>query len=283
MARKRKEAAPEGGPAWLITFSDLMTLLLTFFVLLVSMSVIDESRKLVVLASTSSSFGVGPSSFNPLADQGNKENKAEPGAMNPQDATLDLVKDMMLEDDSRDIKFQENSMVQILSINSELLFGPGKFVLSSQGEALLDKMVPHLLQIDYPLLVAGHTAARMDEEGAHYLAELDKTHLDSTWSLSLSRSLAVYRHLTRRGLNPRTLQMEAFGQFRPRYSNDTPQGRHDNRRVDIVLDKRNKQWIDHVERLRDRSRPLPSYYFRDFKFDLDGPESREGTAPEGAR
>ena len=61
--------------------------------------------------------------------------------------------------------------------------------------------------------------------------------LDQSWRLSLYRVLTIYNHFLRRGLNPDLLRVEAFGKFRPMYSDATPAGRRNNRRVDIVLDR----------------------------------------------
>ena len=62
MARKKQEEAPKGSPAWMATFSDLMNLLLCFFVLLFSMSTVDAEKFEMVVASLQSSFSVLPSS-----------------------------------------------------------------------------------------------------------------------------------------------------------------------------------------------------------------------------
>ena len=61
MAKKRREEAPKGSPAWMATFSDLMNLLLCFFVLLFSMSTVDAQKFEMVVASLQSSFSNLPS------------------------------------------------------------------------------------------------------------------------------------------------------------------------------------------------------------------------------
>ena len=267
MARKKKESGGDEGPAWLITFSDLMTLLLTFFVLLVSMAVIDERNKLVVLGSVSTSFGIGPAQFNPKSPE-NKLTKIEPGAVEEENMTP--IKDMLWEEMKDDLNFQENRFVQVLSINGDVLFEAGQSVLSERGKSVLNKMVPHLLRIKYPLMVAGHTANRRDEEGRLYRVSFNKMAVDSTWPLSLARAQNVYRYFLESGLSPKNLTQESFGQFHPRYPDRTPDGRLQNRRVDIVLDKRNAPEILNIERAREKpSTPPGRFFFRDFQFDLD--------------
>ena len=273
MARKEKAASSDEGPAWLITFSDLMTLLLTFFVLLVSMAVIDERHKLVVLGSVSSSFGIGRAVSNPIAVD-KKVTKAEPGAVAEND--MAPIKDLLWEEMKDDLNFQENRFVQILSINAEVLYEPGQTHLSERGKAILNKMTPLLLRIKYPLLVAGHTANRRDEEGKNYHVDFDKTKVDSTWGLSLARGQGVYQFLLQAGIPPDRLTQEAFGQYHPRFADSSPGGRLLNRRVDIVLDKRNAPEILNVERSREKLvQPPKSYFFRNFQFNIEA-ENRAG-------
>lgn len=282
MARRKKSRGGGGGdPAWLITFSDLMTLLLTFFVLLLSMSVIDERAKLVVLGSVTRSFGVADRLLNPLASQ-NLNSIREPGAMDlPQD-DLAPLRDMLYEDVEKDLDFMENKYVQILSINDQVLFTTGSTRLSPAGVAMLDRLLPYLQRIDYPLLVASHTAVRRDEESQYSVLKQAGV-VDSTWLLSYQRSLSVYRHFLDRGLSSGKLSLEAFGQYHPRYSNNTPEGRQKNRRVDLVLDKRNLEWIRKVEELREAEPAKTEHFYKGFKFDLTMPgESAPQENPDGA-
>lgn len=275
MARRKKSGKVGGGLPWLITYSDLMTLLLSFFVMLVSMSVIDERSKLMVMGSISTSFGTGPGQFNPKSPE-NKATNVEPGSLMQQG--LDPIRDMLWEDTSKDLHFQENRFVQILSINSEVLFKPGETILSAQGTTLLDKMVPYLMRIRYSLLVAGHTANRRDEEGEKYEVDLDTAKLNSTWPLSLARAHVVYRHLAGRGIPLERLALEAFGQYRPHFPDISPEGRLQNRRVDLVLDKRNAPEILQMETLREPPDSIRHFLFRGFRFDLDAgrPGARRG-------
>lgn len=267
MARKEKKGGSGGTPPWLITFSDLMTLLLTFFVLLLSMAVIDERSKLVVLGSVSASFGIGQASFNPTSLE-NVANKVDAGSMKEPDMLP--IKDLLWEDTKDDLNFQENRYVQILSINADVLYEPGKTEMSERGQILLNRIMPHLLRIKYPLLIAGHTADRRDEEGPQYVVNFDKTKLDSTWALSLARGHGVYRYLLKSGIPAERLSQESFGQYHPRYTNKTPDGRSMNRRVDIVLDKRNTAEIINFEQSKEERNNEPrGYFFRDFRFNLD--------------
>lgn len=265
MARRKKKKDQGGGSAWLITFSDMMTLMLTFFVLLVSMATLDERRRLVVLGSIIGTFGMGEAGFDARSSKDSRRT-IEPGPMeNLQD--LQLLKDLLWEDLQEDVNFQSNKYVQIISINEEVFFPPGGTQLTQAGRRLLDRMLPVLFKLRYPILLAGHTATERDE-----VEELDKMRLESkglapSWKLSLQRVLSIYVYLLDRGMDPEMLRVEAFGKFRPMYSDATPQGRRRNRRVDIVLDKRNEQWVQRLT--PHKKEEEKSYTYKDFRFNLN--------------
>ena len=282
MARKKKQREEPGDPAWLVTFSDLMTLLLTFFVLLLSMAVIDERSKLIVLGSVSRVFGSGTQIFNPLAPRESEvSTRIEPGAMEGAQNDMAPLRDMLFDDVNKDLDFQENKYVQIFSINDEVLFEPGGFRLTDRGMAQLDRILPYLQRIEYPLLVAGHTAVLRDESKGDYTVRKHQLGMDGTWPISFRRSLAVYRHFVGRGIDPGRLSLEAFGQYHPRYSNNSAEGRKKNRRVDLVLDKRNIEWIRKMEELKQEEKVDTGTYFKGFKFDLDVPDQTRSRRPSG--
>lgn len=269
--KKRKQECPEM-PPWMITFSDVMTLMLTFFVLLVSMSRIDERRKLVVLGSIIGAFGLD-NSYDLMAIR-NTKRTVEPGVFQDIEDLMPL-KPMLWENVDLDLRFESTRFVQTLSIPTEVLFEAGSSVLSGGGRDLLDSMLPVLTEVDYPLLVAGHTASLRDELGAAYKAgDLDEVP-DLTWKLSLDRSLAVYQHLIQGGVSPDNLRLEAFGRFSPHYNNSDPHERLRNRRVDIVLDKRSQRFAQLIEEeakaaeVRDDTYEVEGFIFR-----LDGEPGR---------
>lgn len=239
MAREKKAKTGGGGlPPWLITFSDIMTLLLTFFVLLNSMAVLDERRKLVVLGSIIGTFGEGTRSYDVLSTRDTRR-VIEPGPMEDV-GDLEPLKLVLWEDISQDLNFAESRFVQIFSIGADVLFASGTTALTPAGLDILARVAPVLAGAEHPILVAGHTSTLRDELGERFSAEEADRTLDPSWSISLGRSLAVYRQLLALGVPAEKLRMEAFGRFRPRHDNATASGRRMNRRVDIVLDKRNR-------------------------------------------
>ena len=244
MAREKKAPPPEEQPAWLVTFTDLMTLLLTFFVLLVSMATLDERRRLIVLGSIIGTFGTG-TSFDVLSTVDTRRS-VEPGPLE-MDKSVDLepLREMVWEDVNKDLDFAENKFVQVFTINADTLFEPGEARISARGRQLLESLLPVLLRVDQPLLVAGHTSNLRDEQGVDYRVATEEV-VDPSWRISFGRAMAVYRFLLDAGMDPELLRMEAFGKYHPRYGSQTADERRRNRRVDLVLDKRNRRWMDRM-------------------------------------
>jgi len=268
MARKEKQADEGGGvPAWLITFTDMMTLMLTFFVLLVSMSTIDERRKLITLGSIIGTFGTGKSYDN--FSTKDRRRSVEPGPMDLEKVDdLTPLKDKAWENAYEDLDFAANKFVQIFSINEDVLFEPGSTQLKPEGKRMLEGTLPVLLQIDYPLLLAGHTSTLREEEGTAFKVNRKDEGPDPSWKLSLGRTMSVYRFLLESGVTPDRLRMEAFGRFRPRHGDQTAADRRRNRRVDIVLDKRNGAWLEKITK-PDEVREDGPYQYKDFRFRLE--------------
>ncbi|CCO23038.1 OmpA/MotB family protein [Maridesulfovibrio hydrothermalis] len=268
MARAKKPKIPKGQPGWLITFSDLMTLMLTFFVLLVSMSVVDERRKLVVLGSIIGTFGFGSQGFDVLS-QGDSRRTVAVGPMEIE-GDLEPIKPLLWEFAEEDLRFESNRFVQILSIGADVLFTPDSTNISIEGSKILDTVLPVLKRVENPVLVAGHTSILRDELGEDYRVEDKDLTPDISWKISLSRSLAVYNYLVRSGMNPEMLKLEAFGKFRPRHSNLNPEGRKMNRRVDLVLDKRSAAVAREIKEYKPPVVKDKPFKFDDFVFPIDG-------------
>ena len=237
MARQKKVEEKKGA-AWLVTFSDLMTLLLTFFVLLLSMATIDERRVRDVLFTVRGSLGIGATITTPLADM-NKPKEVIPGAFDLPSDDLEPLREMLWEDQNQDMTLQSNRFLEIISINADVLFASGETALTPRGEQLLGRLIPVLKQLDYPMLLAGHTSPTRDELKV-YRVTLDPYEFSPTWELSFLRVMSVYTFFKSAGLPEDKLMLEGFGEYRPKASNNTDLGRDANRRVDIVLDKRGR-------------------------------------------
>ncbi|MGX9364584.1 OmpA/MotB family protein [Desulfoplanes sp. PS50] len=276
MGRKQKKNQDDkGSPAWLVTFSDLMTLLLTFFVLLLSLaSLMDERKTKLSLGSIMGSFGPVDGSFQPLTTKPGSFVK-EPGAMEDlAEEDLEPLRDLIWEEQGEDFDFQSNRFIQVFSIDSEVMFPPGKATLLPRGIRIIERLLPVLTKVGFPLLITGHTGPLRSElaKGETYVVGQDDDGIDPSWDLSLQRVLSVYRLLVQGGVPAENLRMEGFGRFRPRAANTTPEGRAANRRVEFILDRRGADWSHQMARQTEKGGHLDedTFHYRDFIFDLNG-------------
>lgn len=112
-------------------------------------------------------------------------------------------------------------------ISSEILFPSGETQLTPAGRALVDRLIPIFNNApDHTIVVEGHTDN----------IPIETARFPSNWELAASRAGSVVRHLQDRGLNPTRLRATGLAETRPLQSNDTPQGRAANRRVELVME-----------------------------------------------
>ena len=242
MARRRKKSAAKAASPWLVSYCDLVTLLLSFFVLLISMSVLDERRTDNVLATVRESLGIGSAITTPLSDKDTLK-PVMPGVFDLPADEMEPLRDMLWEDPNEDLTLLSNKYLEIISVNADVLFAPGETTLTEKGQSLLGRILPVLKKLDYPMLLAGHTGPPRDELEV-YRVNLDPYEFSPTWEISLLRSLSIYEFFKEHGLAMDQVSLEGFGEYRPKVSNNTEVGRSINRRVDIVLDKRGKEAAD---------------------------------------
>lgn len=266
-----RRASASGAPVWMLTYTDLMTLLLTFFIMLFSMSTIDEQRKHITLGSVIGAFGHGDHGVDALTIKDTRKT-VEPGPMENVDS-LRTIKDMLWEDLEGDVAFRSNKFIEVLSISDDVLFEPGSTTLSDRGKAILDRMLPVLTRLAHPVLLAGHASVARDEL-RNFTANLFETGPDFSWKLSLERVMAFHAYLRSRGVPPAMLRVEAFGRFKAIATNTTPEGRRQNRRVDIVLDRRNASW-ESLLRKSPRPEDRKTMEYGGFQFEFRSPLRRE--------
>ncbi len=271
--KARKEESQSGLPAWMITFSDLVTLMMTFFIVLVSMaSLTDIYKRKVAIGSVSGTFGTGAPSMSDLTTVDTRT-QVDPGPINVF-KDLSPVKDHLWEDPDQDLRFESNRFLQRLSIGADALFAPGSSELTDEGRAMLDRLRPVVAESAHPLGLSGHTSEGLEEFGPDYLPK-PWIKVDFSWELSLARVVAVYRYFIEAGVPPEKLRLEAFGRFRPRVAVENEGARQTNRRVEITLDRRIGSWSHELAvqavRAESEEKPVDSYRVKDFLFRFDLP------------
>jgi chemotaxis protein MotB len=222
-----------GAPKWVVTFGDLMSLLLCFFVLLLSFSEMDKQKYKQVAGSMEKAFGVQrknrvmeiPKGMKMIAKDFDQEAVA---TRIKEDLGREI--DYMVEESLTDLKDQidlesgDNEV--IIRLMGESTFDSGKAEIRPQLKPLLKKVGNILNASEGDISVAGHTDNVPIRSGPY------KTNL----RLSAARASAVAEFLIAEShIDPRRISTMGFGEYRPIESNDTPQGRRKNRRVEIIL------------------------------------------------
>jgi len=231
----KKKDKREGTNDWMVTFSDLMTLLLVFFVLLYSFSIIDKMKFQRFVASFQ---GVGILDQGPEPMDKDKtqdfniptEEKCQVDSSAREDnlyKTYTAVKEYIQEHNLSmevDVRFSERGIV--LEIKDDILFSSGEADLKPQAMEILKKLSGLLGSIPNTISVEGHTDNR----------PIHNVQFDSNWELSSARALAVVRHLSERlELDPKRFCAVGYGEYRPIVPNTTAENLAKNRRVTIVI------------------------------------------------
>jgi len=226
------EEEEEGAPAWVVTFGDLMSLLLCFFVLLLSFSEMDRNRYRVVSGSVKNAFGIQRKT--PIFDspKGSKMIAREFDQAIVLTKIEDIIKPIIdeLNDEFDEFKGHvevESTENQVtIRMMGEATFDTGKADLRSNFIPLLRKIGEVLAKTRGEIIVAGHT------DNVPLIGDLFRSNL----GLSMARAGAVAEFLLRSSaIDPQQLSTMGFGEYRPLASNDIAAGRQKNRRVEIIV------------------------------------------------
>lgn len=217
------------GSRWLTTYGDAMTLLLVFFVLLLSMSTIDPETFHVVISSFQGAVGVFDAgrTLTPgeLMDMGINVHELSEAETTVSENIPRNVKNKLHEKMSK-ATVREDERGLVIQITDQLLFDPGQTSLTPEGRTYLENVSEFLNSPGVrqrQVRVEGHTDSVPTEQ------------YSSNWEISVLRAKNVVERLINIGVQPNRLSAVGFGATRPIASNDTPESRAKNRRVQIVI------------------------------------------------
>jgi len=142
-------------------------------------------------------------------------------------AMAKLRRALQKEIDDKQVKVGMEDRGLVITFVAEVLFDSGKAKIRPEAYPALDKIAQALTEItpDRRIAIEGHT----DNE------PIKHSGWKSNWELSTARATNVVHFLVERGLSPEVLQATGYGEHRPIASNNTPEGRQRNRRVEIVV------------------------------------------------
>jgi chemotaxis protein MotB len=145
------------------------------------------------------------------------------------DAFRQMQEAMKAEVDSKQVTIKELEGKLTLSMVEAILFDSGKANVKKAGKDALAKVAEVLKNVkDQDIIVAGHT------DNVPITSKLAATY-PTNWELSAARAIAVVKLLEADGVDPKLLLAAGFGEFRPVADNGTPEGRAQNRRMEIIL------------------------------------------------
>jgi chemotaxis protein MotB len=230
-----EECPPPGAPAWMATFADLSTLLLTFFVLLLSFANMDIIKFESMSGSLKDAFGYQEENFGNyhpemIARQTKMESEIEQLLLGGPRKKLrkmerkvrDLIQTKKLE---KKVSTETNEKGLIIRVKDQAFFSGGGARLKRQGFPILDEVSKLLAGFPCQILVEGHT----DNSPIH------TRRFPSNWELSAARSIAVMRYMVEvGGISPTRIGAAGYADMRPLHPNDTIEHKLANRRVEFV-------------------------------------------------
>lgn len=275
MAKRRQEDPPAGSPAWMATFSDLMNLLLCFFVLLFSMSSVDEEKYNELVASLSSAFSIldggataigdgilisnGVSQLNELDQYINSTGKNADSTVDSEDfkefesgemSEEQKFEEMLAEIEEHSIgvneqlaEIIEEAVVESnMSEQIDVTFTSQYVMLSLKGALLFDSGKAELREDSLPIMervgviLERYAGSTIEIEGHTDTVPMHSAKYANNNELSSARALSVFDYLIEEtSLNPAYIKHAGRGEYVPIADNSTEEGRAKNRRVEIRI------------------------------------------------
>ncbi|PLW83957.1 flagellar motor protein MotD [Kineobactrum sediminis] len=256
MARKKRHEEHANHEAWAIPYGDLVTLLLAFFVVMYSISSVNEGKYRVLSDSMVAAFKGSPRSTQPIqigdkrpagsADQA-QLGAIPPGTVSRSSFSLPPLPDApadsgggearmeIMADDIRkalaelieldQVRVRQTPLWVEVEINTDLLFPVGIAQVASAATPTLERLAEILQPLPNRVRIEGHT----DD------VPISTVRFPSNWELSAARASSVVRLFQERGVAPVRMAAIGLGEFSPVADNISTEGRNRNRRVTIII------------------------------------------------
>lgn len=244
MARRRPPEEHENHERWLVSYADFITLLFAFFVVMYSISSVNEGKYKVLSQALVGVFNDPERSVKPIPIGEERPQSVKPAeplvieseqteaaigqaadplktiADNVRDAFGDLIK-------SDQLTVRGNELWIEIELKSSLLFGSGDAMPSDMAFSIIEKVAKILKPFDNPVHIEGFT----DNQ------PIRTAQYPTNWELSTARAASIVRMMAIEGIDPRRMAAVGYGEFQPVASNDTADGRGRNRRVVLVISR----------------------------------------------
>lgn len=208
----------EEDTAWLVTYLDMMTLLLTWFVVMLAYSTFQPDRFSRLKQETAE---------HAAAPEAAPARKPDPAANDPAAKLAQRLAQQLQQAGLTDaVKMEIEDRRLTLQLQERILFTSGRADLNEQGAHVLERLAPTFMAPGQMISVEGHTDNIPISTGM----------FPSNWELSVARASRVVRFLAERGVPANRLRAIGYGDTRPMADNVSDEGRAANRRVSIVID-----------------------------------------------
>jgi len=237
MGKCKKEECPECLPEWLVAFGDLMSLLLCFFVLLLSMATMDAVKVREAIGSFKGTMGIlegseymeaekrfAPPPLSPPQTEDDVGQAADSMA-NPVNEINEVVKN----DPKEAVTIEDAEDGFLIRLPAALPFRRGSADINNPDAKLFIKRMANIIKKmpnNIEISVRGHTDNQVPELGSIFR---------DNWEMSSARAIAVLKELIKNGVNKDKLNASGYGDTKPLTSNITVEGRAKNRRVEIYF------------------------------------------------
>lgn len=251
MLRRSKEIEEDNTERWLVSYADFITLLFAFFVVMYSISQVNEGKYRILSESLISAFDTPAKSKQPI--QQGQINQSPTIASNSTKQVFDdgggnekIADDQeyLSTADFNQIEQQltrqlqdliDNNLATItrtkdwleIDLRSALLFQSGSDQLTANARVVIEELADTLRNNRQIIVVRGHTDN----------IPIETRQFSSNWSLSAARAVAVVRLLQNNSISPQRLLAQGHGEHKPVASNNTAEGRAQNRRVTVAISR----------------------------------------------
>ena len=232
--RRKKKCPPEGAPEWMTTYGDMVTLLLTFFVMMYTTATVDGAKIQLILAAFNGlglrSGGTTLQATGQLADMGNTV-MSLPSAQKGRaldEARKKAVSMFQPEIKTKKVQVKEDERGLVISLAADAFFEPASAeVRIEESRDVLERVSNLLISMEgYKFRIEGHTDSTPTDPQGQWR---------TNWELSTARATNVLHYLVDFGVSEENFQVAGFADTVPIASEETEEGRSYNRRVDIIV------------------------------------------------
>lgn len=240
MARRRRHEEHENHERWLVSYADFITLLFAFFVVMYSISSINEGKYKILSETLTGVFSQPERSIKPIPVGDERPRTTEPDNSMVDEASTEQIAASTLQniaDSIRDafggllqsdqLKVRGNELWIEIELSSGLLFPSGDALPNDMAFEIIEKIAKILAPYGNPVHVEGFT----DNQ------PIRTAQFPTNWELSAARAASIVRMLAMDGVDPSRMAAVGYGEFQPVADNATAEGRARNRRVVLVVSR----------------------------------------------